>query len=74
MVEWLFLLDMVRRSEFAKERKEHPKFTATQIRQIVRDHHGQPGERVVIERTIVLPITKKRKPPAPRQDWWNLLY
>jgi hypothetical protein len=65
---------MVRRSEFAKERKEHPKFTTSQIRQIVKDHHGKPGERIVVERTIVLPIAKKHHKPAPRADWWNMLY
>jgi hypothetical protein len=65
---------MARRSEYAKERKEHPKFTATQIRQIVRDHHARPGERVVVERTIVLPVTKKHRKTLPRSDWWNLLY
>jgi hypothetical protein len=64
---------MVRRSEFTKERKEHPKFTLPQLRQIVKDHHGRPGERVVVERTIILPVARKHKKPVPRADWWNML-
>ena len=64
---------MARRSEYAKERKEHPWASPTQIRRVVKDHNTRPTGKVV--GVVVVPLAKKkRKPVAPRSDWWNMLY
>lgn len=58
-----------------QEKREHPWATMAMARRIAADHSRKSGDggRVIVERTVYVPVSRKRKRIPPRSDWWNML-
>jgi hypothetical protein len=66
------------KQDYAKERKEHPWASPSILRRIAKDHVKHTGEgnaRIIVERTVMIPVaSKKKKRPVIQVPWYNRLY
>jgi hypothetical protein len=55
------------------EKKEHPWMTQALLRKVAKDHvaHKGSGERVIVERTVMVPVpAKKKRAPVDTTPWF----